>query len=97
MISASLVQMDVQSLAPAENFRRIHEFVAGEAAKGAQLILFPELANTGYVEPLVPGGPLVAEVPHFWAALYEACAAPDGSHMATVSTPAACNTSRRLA
>lgn len=81
MISASLVQLDVQSLAPAENFRRIHDFVTGEAAKGAQLILFPELANTGYVEPLVPGGAIVSDVPHFGAALYEACAAPDGEEI----------------
>ncbi|KQK30952.1 nitrilase [Bosea thiooxidans] len=81
MISASLVQLDIQPLAPAENFRRIHDFVAAEAARGAQLILFPELANTGYVEPLVPGGPMVSDVPHFGAALYEACAAPDGEEI----------------
>ena len=36
MISASLVQLDVRSLAPAENFRRIHDFVAAEAGQGAQ-------------------------------------------------------------
>ncbi|EIM26612.1 carbon-nitrogen hydrolase family protein [Microvirga lotononidis] len=89
MISASLVQFDVQCLAPAENFGRIHDFVALEAAHGAQLILFPELSNTGYVEPLVPGGPMVSDVPHFGAALYEACAAPDGEEIKALVTLAA--------
>ena len=81
MISASLVQLDIRALAPAENFRRIHEFVAAEVARGAELILFPELANTGYVEPLVPGGSIVSDVPHFGEALYGACAEPDGEEV----------------
>jgi len=81
MISASLVQLDVRPLAPVENFRRIREFIAAEVARGAQLILFPELSNIGYVEPLVPGGTMVSDVPHFGAALYKACAAPDGEEI----------------
>ena len=89
MISVSLVQLDVLSLAPAENFRRIHHYIEAEAARGVQLILFPELANTGYVEPLVPGGGLVADVPHFGAALYEACAEPDGEEIKALATLAA--------
>lgn len=89
MIAASLVQLDIHPLAPAENFRRIHEFVAAEAAQGAQLILFPELSNTGYVEPLVPGGPMVSEVSHFGAALYEACAQPDGEEVRALAALAA--------
>jgi predicted amidohydrolase len=89
MISASLVQLDIKPLAPAENFRRIHEFVAAEAGQGAQLVLFPELSNTGYVEPLVPGGPMISDVPHFGEALYAACAEPDGEEIRALAALAA--------
>lgn len=89
MIPVSLVQLDVQSLAPTENFRRIHDFIATEAARGAQLIVFPELVNTGYVEPMAPGDPMVSDTPHFGAALYEACAAPDGEEIGALVAAAA--------
>lgn len=77
MIAASLVQFDARPLDPAGNFARMSAFLAAEAAAGARLVLFPELSNTGYVEPLVPGGPMVSAVPHYGAALHAACAAPD--------------------
>lgn len=82
MISASLVQFDAAPLDPACNFRRIGKFAEAEAARGAQLIVFPELANTGYIEPLVPGGPMVSDVPHYGEALFRACAAPEGEEIA---------------
>lgn len=81
MIHASLVQMDVIPLAAAENFSRIREFITAEADRGAQLIVFPELANTGYVEPLVPGGTFVSKVPHYGQALVAACANPAGDEI----------------
>lgn len=89
MIAASLVQLDVAPLAPEENLRRIGEFIAAEAGRGAQLILFPELSNTGYVEPLVPGGPIVSTAPHYGEALWRACADPRGEEVAALANLAA--------
>ncbi|QRZ12847.1 carbon-nitrogen hydrolase family protein [Paracoccus methylovorus] len=88
MIAASLVQMDVAPLDPVGNLRRIHQHIATEAASGAQLILFPELANTGYVEPLVPGGPMTRPAADYALALWQACAAPDGPEIAALSEAA---------
>jgi len=52
-VNASLVQMEVVSLEPKKNVSRIKEFVEHIFDKGgADLILFPELANTGYVRQL---------------------------------------------
>lgn len=82
MIYASLVQFDAAPLAPAHNFMRMHQFIEQEARAGAQLVVFPELSNTGYVEPLVPGGGFVSDVPHYGAALTTACAALDGDEVA---------------
>ncbi len=78
MISASLVQFDVVPLASEHNIERMCKFIEAEAASGATLIVFPELCNTGYVEPLIPGGPMVSAVPHYGNALYQACADIDG-------------------
>lgn len=89
MIHASLVQFDAKPLCPAENFARMHAIIADEAARGAALILFPELSNTGYVEPLVPGGPIVSQVPHYGEALCSACADPDGEEIAALVALAA--------
>ncbi|WP_163852205.1 carbon-nitrogen hydrolase family protein [Pseudooceanicola aestuarii] len=89
MIAAHLVQFDAVPLDPARNFARMAEHIRAEAAAGADLIVFPELANTGYIEPLVPGGPIFAQVPHYGAALWSACAAPDGEEMASLTTLAA--------
>jgi predicted amidohydrolase len=89
VITASLVQLDVTPLSPAENFRRIRDFVIEEARRGANLILFPELSNTGYVEPLVPGGSMVSNVPHYGESLWRACAEPDGEEIAALAELAA--------
>jgi predicted amidohydrolase len=47
------------------------------------------LSNTGYVEPLVPGGPIISNVPHFGEALYAACAEPDGEEVRALAALAA--------
>lgn len=84
MIRASLVQFDAKPLDPRHNLSRMAGFIRSEAAAGADLILFPELSNTGYVEPLVPGGPMVSNVAHYGEALWQACAAPDGEEVAAL-------------
>jgi predicted amidohydrolase len=78
MIRTSLVQFDAEPLAARHNLSRMAEFVRAEAAAGADLIVFPELSNTGSVEPLEPGAPMVTKVPHFGEALWQACAEPAG-------------------
>jgi predicted amidohydrolase len=85
MIRASLVQMNAVPLGPAANFDKIFGLLATEAAAGADLVVFPELANTGYIEPLAPGGPFVSEVPDYGAALVAACADLDGPEIARVA------------
>ncbi|CAB3801569.1 (R)-stereoselective amidase [Paraburkholderia caffeinitolerans] len=57
-INVSLVQFNPASLQAAENGLRMCEFAQAEAKQGANLIVFPELSNTGYVEPLVAGQPI---------------------------------------
>lgn len=91
MIAASLVQLDVEPLAPEKNLSRVRDFISAEAARGAQLILFPELSNTGYVEPLVPGGPIDGSRPHYAEALYRACADIDGDDISALAALAAEN------
>lgn len=56
-VTASLVQFDAQVLDPQLNLERMRAMAVAQAMAGAQLILFPELSNTGYVEPLAPGAP----------------------------------------
>lgn len=85
MIRASLVQFDAEPLAPQRNLRRIHDIIDAEAASGSRLILFPELSNTGYIEPLVPGGAMVSAVSHYGEALYQACADPEGQEIAALA------------
>lgn len=89
MIAAHLVQFDATPLEPARNFTRMGEFIRAEAAAGADLILFPELSNTGYVEPLVPGGPFISPVPHYGDALCAACADPEGEEITSLTALAA--------
>lgn len=50
-VSVSLVQFASTWLDRDTNARRMAEFVDREGAQGADLIVFPELANTGYIEP----------------------------------------------
>ncbi len=84
MIRAALVQMDATPLDPAGNFEKILGFLEQEAIAGADLVIFPELSNTGYVEPLVPGGPFVSDVPDYASALVAACADIDGPEVARI-------------
>lgn len=52
-VRGSLVQMEVASLEPKKNASRMKEFIENIFDNGgADLILFPELANTGYVQLL---------------------------------------------
>ncbi|MFT4193221.1 carbon-nitrogen hydrolase family protein [Ottowia sp.] len=61
-LNASLVQFDARALAPVLNLERMRGMVETEARAGAQLIVFPELSNTGYVEPLAPGAAFSEDV-----------------------------------
>lgn len=54
-IQISLVQKDVALLDPERNRREILDIAVEEAAANANLVVFPELCLTGYVEPLAPG------------------------------------------
>jgi len=78
LIRASLVQLDVIPLCPSENCRRILKYAEEEALQGADLVVFPELSNTGYVEPLAPGAPFVTDTKNYAEALYAACSPVDG-------------------
>lgn len=50
-VRVSLVQFASERLAPARNAERMAEFVLAEARDhGAELVVFPELVNTGYVD-----------------------------------------------
>ncbi|MDH5858698.1 carbon-nitrogen hydrolase family protein [Lampropedia aestuarii] len=80
MIKAALVQFEPQTLQPAHNFERIAQFIEAEG-EAADLILFPELVNTGYVEPVALGGPITVDVPDYGQALWQACAELDGQEL----------------
>lgn len=56
-IPVSLVQFDAIPLESKKNLKRIAKLAKDEAKSGAKIIVFPELSNTGYVEPLAPGFP----------------------------------------
>lgn len=56
-VNVSLIQFDAKVLEPGSNLERMQASIVSEAKSGAQLIVFPELSNTGYVEPLTPGAP----------------------------------------
>lgn len=57
-IKVSVVQLKVELLRPEKNIARMREFIRSEAEAGQELIVFPELANTGYIAPVNPGGPV---------------------------------------
>lgn len=81
LLEVSLAQIELEPLAPTKNGKRILEIATAEARTGSNLIVFPELCNTGYVEPLVPGqGFSSGSTSHadYAKRLYEASAAPDG-------------------
>lgn len=87
MIRAALIQFESQPLNARENFRRMADAVKAEGDK-ADLIVFPELANTGYVEPVALNGRITADVADFGLALWGACADLGGEevqHMISLS------------
>ena len=53
-VRVSVVQFSPTWLEPDTNARRMTGFVEQEAAEGADLVVFPELANTGYITPVWP-------------------------------------------
>ncbi|SSW70035.1 carbon-nitrogen hydrolase family protein [Achromobacter agilis] len=88
MIRAALVQFEPRALDPARNFQRMADAIDAEG-KDADLIVFPELSNTGYVEPVAAGGAIEAKVPDFGLALWEACAELGGEEIRNLSELAA--------
>jgi len=88
-IKASLIQMDVAVLNSQLNLQRMCEFVRSEAKEGADLIIFPELSNTGYVEPLTPGGqidPSLGNFEEYLHRLHAESASVDGELVAEITT-----------
>jgi omega-amidase len=58
-IKVSLIQFEPKALDANGNGRRMGEHAEREAAAGADLIVFPELSNTGYIEPVAAGLPIL--------------------------------------
>ncbi len=54
-VKVSAVQLSVEPLQLEKNIERMEYYVKSEAEKGAELIVFPELANIGYITPSMPG------------------------------------------
>lgn len=52
--AVSLVQFDAKPLAIEENLENMRALALDQVRAGARMIVFPELSNTGYVEPLAP-------------------------------------------
>ncbi|MGX9181642.1 carbon-nitrogen hydrolase family protein [Mesorhizobium sp. BHbdii] len=85
----SLAQIEIVALDPDSNRGRILEIAEAEAASGSRLILFPELAITGYVEPLVPGTPVglgLAGFRDYAARLHEASETLEGPTISDLAT-----------
>jgi omega-amidase len=87
-VNVSLMQIDVEALQPQRNIARMAEFADAEARSGANLIVFPELANTGYVEPVFAGATVGLGCPdtrEYGARLYAAAEGTDGPLRRTLS------------
>ena len=56
-VRVSVVQFASEWLEREKNAQRMRTFVEQEAQKGAELIVFPELANIGFITPIFPGEP----------------------------------------
>lgn len=54
-VKVSLIQFAPQWFQPENNAQRMRDFAEKEAQKGAELIVFPETSNIGYITPLVAG------------------------------------------
>jgi predicted amidohydrolase len=88
-INVSLVQFEPEFLHRDANASRMCAFARDEARQGAQLIVFPELSNTGYVEPLAAGEPVYeGTLTHaqYASRLHEAASTPDGPLIDSLST-----------
>jgi predicted amidohydrolase len=55
IVDVSLIQFAPGWLEQDKNRERMKSFAQQEAEKGAELIVFPELSNTGYITPTAPG------------------------------------------
>lgn len=97
-IAVSLAQIDVTALDAPANRARMVEIAEIEARAGAALVLFPELANTGYVEPPAPGRPMPADRPQFaeYAAAFAAAAEPLGGPTLTALAAVAARHGMRI-
>jgi predicted amidohydrolase len=60
-VRVSLVQLAPEWLERGKNAERMKAFAEREAQEGAELIVFPELANIGYITPVMPGMPTAPE------------------------------------
>ena len=47
-VRIAIAQLELSTSAPAENVRKMNESIVEAASNGAQLIVLPELANSGY-------------------------------------------------
>lgn len=56
-VRVSMVQFASEWLQTEKNTKRIKEFAEAEARAGQDLIVFPELSNTGYITPSTVGEP----------------------------------------
>ena len=60
-VKVSVVQFASEWLQLDKNIQRMREFVEAEGKAGQELIVFPELANIGYIAPVQPGDPIGIE------------------------------------
>ena len=54
-VKVSLVQFAPEWLERTKNSERMRDYAIKEAEAGADLIVFPETANIGYITPMIPG------------------------------------------
>ena len=58
VVNVSVVQFASEWLELDKNIERMRSFVETEAKEGAELIVFPETANIGYITPITVGEPV---------------------------------------
>lgn len=89
VLDLRLVQFDPSWLNPEENTARASRMAKDQAADGADLIVFPELNNVGYVTPIRVGQPMEYRDPDIdeagFAALYmDKSESVDGPYIASL-------------